>query len=683
MSPKNPTYEELEQENARLRKELDEQGRMNVRLATRQRYLEAVFHYAPDAIVTLDSSHRILEWNPGAEKLFGYVGTEARGRDLDDLVSRPDVQDEALANTRKVLSGKTLEPLESVRYRKDGAPVDVLASGAPILIEGELHGVVAMYTDITKRKEAERALRESEERYRSLVDNALEGISVSQDDRFIWMNPRFVELWGHAREELTSRPLFEFIHPEDRETVRERHYQRLHGYNPIPIYSFRVVTAQGDIRWLQISVARIFWEGGPAALSLYTDLSEQKKVELELLEAKHKAEEANKAKSEFLANMSHEIRTPLNGIMGMLQLLEDTELEEEQGMYLDYALMSSKGLLSVINDVLDLSRIEAGKLVIDEAVFDLESVVTMVLETVRPQAEQKSNTLQVSIDPEVPRSILGDPARLRQILFNLIGNAVKFTSKGTIGIEVLPLEAKRPPGNPGLPHCPPKHGGMPLLFIVSDTGMGIPEDKMKVIFNPFDQADGSITRKHGGSGLGLTIVKRLAELMGGGVSIDSVMGRGTRVYLSIPFVPASQDRARRDGQVARAAQAGLRPCKVLVVDDDKTSLKAQEHMLRKQGHQVRCAEDGWSALEMLQLEVFDCVFMDIQMPEIDGIEATKRIRSSQKDFKNIPIIAMTALAMKGDREKLLEAGMDDYIAKPVNMDEVLEVLRRQLSGKDG
>jgi CheY-like chemotaxis protein len=171
--------------------------------------------------------------------------------------------------------------------------------------------------------------------------------------------------------------------------------------------------------------------------------------------------------------------------------------------------------------------------------------------------------------------------------------------------------------------------------------------------------------------------------MGGGVSIDSAVGRGTRVSLCIPFAPASQERARQDGQVARAAQSGLRPCKVLVVDDDETSLKAQEHLLRKQGHQVCCADDGWSALEMLQQEAFDCVFMDIQMPEMDGVETTKRIRSSQKDFKNIPIIAMTALAMKGDREMLLEAGLDDYIAKPVDKGEVLEVLKRQLSGKAG
>jgi len=520
------------------------------------------------------------------------------------------------------------------------------------------------------------ALRESEKQYRLLIDNAFEGIGVAVDGRFDWINKRFAELLGHSHKELTSRPLVDFVHPFDRDLVQERHRQRLAGQNPPQIYPFRIVASNEQVRWVQISAVRIIWGNEPAVLCFFTDLTEQKQVELELEMARQRAEAANQAKSEFLANMSHEIRTPLNGIMGMLQILKDTHLEDEQEEYVDYALMSSKGLLSVINDVLDLSKIEAGKLVIDEVDFDLERLLYTVSETIRPQAEQSSTILAVDCSPEVPKQLSGDPARLRQILFNLLGNAAKFTSGGEIRLEVSALQMMTPGGLARLPFRRLDGQSVSLLFTVSDNGIGIPDETMEDVFSPFNQADGSITRKHGGSGLGLTIVKRLVELMGGSAAIASQEGQGTAVYVQLPFTLSS--RAGQDHRLANQPEAGARSWKILVADDDETSLKAQELLLRKQGHEVRCARNGQEALEMLHAEDFDCVFMDIQMPEMDGVEATKCLRASQNSIRDIPVIAMTAYAMKGDREKLLAAGMDDYIAKPVDKNDLREVLHRAL-----
>ncbi|KIM00373.1 PAS/PAC sensor hybrid histidine kinase [Paramagnetospirillum magnetotacticum MS-1] len=394
---------------------------------------------------------------------------------------------------------------------------------------------------------------------------------------------------------------------------------------------------------------------GGGFVTTYTDITERKRAERMLIHAKDKAEETARIKANFLATMSHEIRTPMNGVLGMLHLLTGSPLTPEQRDHLETAQSSARSLLSIINDILDFSKLEAGQMKMESTRFDLYRLMEEMGALLKGAAMDKGLDLRLHIAANVPRHHCGDSNRLRQILTNLMGNAVKFTERG--GVEVL-VEA--------LPDSR-------LRFQVADSGIGIDPAAASGLFSEFVQADSSITRRFGGTGLGLSICKKLVEMMGGEIGFDSVPGQGTTFHVVLPFTPASDD-----GRAAAIEEQipDLPPMAVLLAEDNPVNQKLTTVLLNRWGQQVTLARNGAEAIAALARQHFDLVLMDVHMPGIDGLEATRRIRAMSGPVSRIPIIAMTADALDGDAALCLEAGMDDYVAKPVDPALLLAALHR-------
>jgi two-component system sensor histidine kinase/response regulator len=654
--------------------------------------------------------------------------------------------------------------------------------------------------EIAERKKAEETLRVSEHRFRTMADTMPAMVAIFQGTGHAYVNPMSMAIMGYSREELLNLGFIDYVHPEFRQTVMQRSIARQRGEKVESRYEIRLIAKNGRDLWVDFSATPIEYDGKPAILGIAIDITQRKVMEQALRTAMEEAEAASRAKSTFLANMSHEIRTPMNAVLGMTDLVLDSELTRDQRQHLETARDSAESLLAIINDILDFSKIEAGKLELEAAPFNLRETVEDTVRSLAVRAHGQGIELACRIAPNTPEMLVGDRVRLRQVLTNLVGNAVKFTPRGEVVMDVHSLTDG--------------DGRAKLQFSVVDTGIGIPQEKLESIFKAFEQADASMTRRYGGTGLGLAITSRLIELMNGKIWVESRPGHGSTFHFTAAFEVPEQagqpsvkvgplqivgtkvlvvddnatnrrildeilrnwgmepvlaagaeealsllreaagsgrpfpivlsdvnmpdvdgfelvERCRRDpelestvcimltsatrtGDAALGKELGITaqlvkpvkqselynaimeglgiaaapsvegekqialpaasgPLRVLLAEDSVPNQKLAIGLLSKWGYTTVVATDGQQAVDQaINDGKFDLILMDVQMPELDGFEATRRIRNAEREDgrRRTPIIAMTAHAMKGDRERCLEAGMDGYISKPVRAPEL-------------
>ena len=543
---------------------------------------------------------------------------------------------------------------------------------APLLNEnGKLIGTVGAGRDVTKDIAIQKALEESDKRFRLLVENIRDVLWVS-DLEFnpTYVTPSIQALAGYTQDEFLSMPISVHLTPKFQKKFNGLRRMMASGIKkqeeiPARFFEFECLRKDGATIWVEI-ITTAMWDSDGSLIGLtgvIRDSTKRVQEQKELKLAKEVALAASQTKSEFLANMSHEIRTPMNGVLGILQLLRDTPLDQTQKKYVETALSSGISLLNLISDILDFSKIEAGKIELIDKPLALEPLLKSVVESFGSLINREKVTINYAIDKSVPSVVVADASRLKQILFNLVGNAVKFTDRGKIDIEL---------------NCDTvvTDANIVLHFKISDSGRGISEQMISHLFEPFVQEDGSFRRKYGGTGLGLSIVKKLVEMMGGKIRLKSVVNQGTVVCFNITAGIVSEIASRPRENYSKQPST-MKPKRVLVVEDEKINAMVISAMLRKIGHDVHLASNGLQALQKVQQLEFDCIFMDIQMPELDGVETTRAIRTTATNRNSkVPIVALTAHAMKGDRERFISAGMDDYLAKPVEMDSLIEVLLR-------
>ena len=498
------------------------------------------------------------------------------------------------------------------------------------------------------------ASRKSAERFKSLLESAPDAMVIVDDAGKIALANRQAQvLFGRSTFELDGKPVSHLI-PELNDLRAA--FAQAAPTRPAEVVARR---SDGTAVAVEISLSPIEGDGGPLVSAAIRDITERKQREHELDLALVQAQEASLLKSTFLANMSHEIRTPMNGVMGMVGLLLDTELSDDQRDYIETMAGSAEALLNIIGDILDISKIESGKLLLENEPFDLRSSVEAALVPLALRASTEGLNLRTTFDPALPTVVRGDRLRLRQVISNLVTNAIKFTDAGAVTVDVRP----EPVGA--------------IRIEVADTGIGITDEQQATLFESFAQGDASTTRRYGGSGLGLAICRQLVELMGGEISVASTPGRGSRFWFTIPMT-AEDEAAVVDGSPPRL-HANAPRCagmgRVLVVEDNAVNRKVAVAFLDRLGYVADTAADGIEALEAMQATDYDIILMDCQMPRMDGYEAASAVRRTEK-ARRTPIVAMTASAMASDRDRCLDAGMDDYLTKPLNRDLLSETLRR-------
>jgi PAS domain S-box-containing protein len=633
-------------------------GQAREQESERQRqYSDAVVHNSPVAIVTLDLHDRVVACNPAFTHLFGYTPAEAVGRDLDALVVPEARRSEAADYTQQAAGGQTIRELTQ-RRTKDGRLVDVELSAVPVTVAGETVGVLAIYHDLTELKQVQAESHRRELYWETLVQNIPVAVVILDRQGDIQScNPAFEGLFGYDEPEVIGKNLDRLLVAAEENRAEASTYTQQSLSGAVVHMLARRRRKNGTEAEVEVFGLPVVVDGQRVgAVGLYHDVTA-------LVAARRKAEEADRAKSEFLANMSHEIRTPMNGVLGMIELLKDTMLTDEQHDFLNAAHESAEALLTLLNDILDFSKIEAGHLELETIDFNLRTLVEGVADTLVQRAESKGLEMACFVEPDCPTYVRGDPGRLRQILVNLVGNALKFTEQGEVAIRVTPEG---------------KDEAQPLVrFSVSDTGIGIPLEQQPAVFQRFVQADTSSTRRYGGTGLGLAISRELVELMGGRIGLESVAGHGSTFWFVVPLAQQTDVAA-----VPLAADEALSGLRILAVDDNATSRTILTKTLQAFGCRAAAAAGGAEALELLrsaaqQSRPFRIALLDMQMPEMDGEQLARAIKEDPV-LREVAIIILTSVGRRGDATRLEAIGCSAYLLKPIKQAQLAEALRAVL-----
>ncbi|MFT5698328.1 MAG: PAS domain S-box-containing protein [Desulforhopalus sp.] len=622
-----------------------------------------LFNSANDSIFVVSLDRKSPQYgcfsdvNNVACKRLGYTREELLGMSPFDLSPRKDVSNNKALALR--LARKGHATFETNCLHKNGiiSPIEVNAHRLTVNGKDLFMGIAR---DITKRRLSEKATRQSESLYRLLADNVHDVIWTT-NSKFTpqYVSPSFFNLTGVSQDKaiklIERKILATSPFPTDGQAnALLQQCKSVHWESCIE-------TANNRILWIESIASPLPQHKNSDKFSgiivVTRDITNRKKIVLELEAAKEDAFAASQAKSSFLANMSHEVRTPMNGVLGMLQLLTLTNLDSTQFKYVEAATTAGKSLLTIINDILDYSKIEAGKLQINPERFQLREMVRTLINSFETSVDSVDVTLRYKIEDNIPDTLKADQTRIRQILFNLIGNAIKFTDQGEVFLQIKKLKDVQ-------------ENKIILEGTITDTGIGIPEDSEDKLFELFTQIHTGGRKKIKGTGLGLSIVKQLVNQMGGGVQLKPNKIKGTTVTFTIEVETPRQEASTKNNKLpVPVLTSPNRRLSILIVEDEQINQQILQAILTKIGHQTTLAVNGEQALQLLEANLYDIILMDVQMPVLDGIETTKRIKESRKftAARHIPIIALTAYAMAGDQEKCLAAGMDDYLSKPIDI----------------
>ncbi len=634
-------------------RDISERKLKDVVLQAAEQRLRRLYELSPLGIALTDIQGHYIDFNDSFRSFSGYSDAELKA--LDYWTLTPDkYKDDENRQLKMLLETGRYGPYEKEYRRKDGGLIPLRLNGVLATEPNGNQYIWSIIEDISERKRADAALRESELRYRGLVETQMDLVlRFNAEGNLTFVSERVCQVAGRDRDDLIGSPWSRLVHPDDIPQTETAIGSAMSSPEHRATIENRVLTVEGT-RWYSWDGYVIIDEGNTLTelQAVGRDITERKTMEDDLQEAKLNAERANAAKSMFLATMSHEIRTPITSVMGMVDILCHTSLSTEQEGYLKTLSWSAESLLTVLNDILDISKFEAGKLSIETTEFDLPEAVRAVYDLCGGQASAKGLTFTLDGLDKMPPRVVGDPIRLKQILHNLINNAIKFTDKGTVAVRI---GAETDVGN-----------AVTVFADIRDTGIGMTSEQVAGLFQPFSQGDSSTTRRFGGTGLGLAIVKRLIDLMDGKIAVESTPGVGSSFRVSLPFTIGSGAAKPAPPPIKPQPRTEARPLRLLLAEDNRINQRLVKTMLQKFGHTVTVASNGREAVAAVEADEFDAILMDMQMPEMDGAEATRIIRAMSQPRGGLPIIALTADVMAEDRQRYFRSGVNDLVAKPID-----------------